>query len=68
MADDCSNPSDSDSPDALPGDDDQNGRVDENIGDVNQGQWQGEIQRVQGLQGELRRLSTVRFVDLERRS
>ncbi|MGD1852032.1 MAG: hypothetical protein ACFCBU_16085 [Cyanophyceae cyanobacterium] len=51
MADDCSNPSDSDSPDALPGEDDQNGRVDENIGDVNQGQWQGEIQRVQGLQG-----------------
>ena len=27
--------------------------------------WQGEIKRVQGLQGELRRLSAVRFVDLE---
>ncbi len=26
MADDCSNPSDSDSPDALPGDDDQNAK------------------------------------------
>lgn len=32
---------------------------------VDDGQWQGEIKRVQGLQGELRRLSSVRFVDLE---
>ncbi|MEM9245323.1 MAG: TniB family NTP-binding protein [Cyanobacteria bacterium P01_F01_bin.153] len=66
MADDCSNPSDSDSPDAVPESSEQKaGDADENVEEISQGQWEGEIQRVQGIQGELRRLSTVRFVDLE---